>query len=60
MSWEKLQQLGRAGSIDELNALFAGGAAPNGLEGPTEGMLVERPPSGQAALARLLHQAERS
>ena len=40
MSWENLQQLGRAGSIDELNALFAGGAAPNGLEGPTEGMLV--------------------
>jgi hypothetical protein len=40
VSWEKLQQLGRAGSIDELNALFAGGAAPNGLEGPTDGVLV--------------------
>jgi hypothetical protein len=40
MSWEKLQQLGRAGSIDELNTLFARGSAPTGLDGPTDGMLV--------------------
>jgi hypothetical protein len=40
VSWENLQQLGRAGSIDELNALFAVGTAPNGLEGPTDGILV--------------------
>src|SRR5882724_10937180 len=40
MSWEKLRQLGRSGSIDELNKLFAGGSDPNGLDGPTDGMLV--------------------
>jgi len=40
VSWEKLKQLGRAGSFDELNSLFASGAAPNGLDGPTDGMLV--------------------
>ena len=39
-SWRTLSDLGRAESFDRLNSLFASGRAPEGLDGPTDGMMV--------------------
>jgi hypothetical protein len=38
--WERLRELGRSESFGELNSIFAAGAAPQDLDGPTDGILV--------------------
>jgi hypothetical protein len=38
--WQRLQELGRSESLDELNSLFARGATPDGIDGATDGVLV--------------------
>jgi hypothetical protein len=40
VTWQRLHELGRNESFDELNSIFAAGSAPRGLDGPTDGMLV--------------------
>lgn len=39
-TWAWIEQLGEERDGEQLEALFAGGTAPEGLDGPTDGILV--------------------
>jgi hypothetical protein len=39
-TWAWFRELGKDRAVDELNQLFAVGDAPQGLDGPTDGILV--------------------